>query len=101
MWGGYTFMSLVPFWAFPDAVRPDNLFEAAFVIAVVGSLGFALPSPSGLGTYHYVVSQTLIALYAFNLNDALAYALLNHTANLVVMLLAAPVLLVWNRMRIG
>jgi len=101
MWGGYTFMSLVPFWAFPEVVRPDNLFEAAFVIAVVGSLGFALPSPSGLGTYHYIVSQTLIALYAFSLNDALAYALLNHTANLVVMLLAAPVLLVWNRMRIG
>lgn len=101
MWGGYTFMSLVPFWAFPEAVRPDNLFEAALVIAVVGSLGFALPSPSGLGTYHYVVSQTLITLYAFHLNDALAYALLNHTANLLVMLLAAPVLLVWNRMRIG
>jgi hypothetical protein len=35
------------------------------------------------------------------MNDALAYALINHTANLLVMLLAAPVLLVWNRIRIG
>ncbi len=101
MWFGYTAMSMVPFWAFPEAVRPDALFLASFAIAVVGSLGFAIPSPSGLGTYHYFVSQTLIGLYAFTLNDALAYALINHSANLVVMLLAAPVLLVWNRIRIG
>ena len=101
MWFGYTAMSLVPFWAFPEATHPDNLFHAAFAIAVVGSLGFAIPSPSGLGTYHYFVSQTLVGLYAFTMNDALAYALINHTANLLVMLLAAPVLLVWNRIRIG
>lgn len=101
MWFGYTAMSLVPFWAFPEATHPDHLILAAFAIAVVGSLGFAIPAPSGLGTYHYFVSQTLVGLYAFSMNDALAYALINHTANLLVMLLAAPVLLVWNRIRIG
>lgn len=101
IWTGYVAMSVFPFYAFPEALRPENMVQACWVVTVVGSLGIALPSPSGLGTYHYFVSQTLMVLYAFPTSDALAYALLNHTASLLVLLVGAPVLLVWNRFRNG
>ncbi len=99
MWLGYTAMAVAPFYAFGADLRPDNVLQAAFVVAIVGSLGIAIPSPSGLGTYHYFVSQTLIGLYAFTPADALTYALLNHTFGLIVILTAAPVLLAVNRLR--
>ncbi len=101
IWTGYVAMSVFPFFAFPEALRPENMVQACWVVTVVGSLGIALPSPSGLGTYHYFVSQTLMVLYAFPASDAVAYALLNHTASLLVLLTGAPVLLVWNRYRKG
>lgn len=101
IWTGYVVMSVIPFWAFEASVRPPDLIEASWVVTVVGSLGIAIPSPSGIGTYHYFVSQTLMVLYAFTTSDALAYALLNHTASLLVLLIGAPVLLIWNRFRIG
>jgi len=47
--------------------------SAALMIFVFGTLGFLIPSPGGMGTYHALCIMGL-ALYGVNGSDALSYA---------------------------
>jgi uncharacterized protein (TIRG00374 family) len=48
-------------------------FGAALMVFVFGTLGFVIPSPGGMGTFHALCIAGL-ALYGINGSDAFSYA---------------------------
>ena len=57
--------------AFPPTAHLGG--SAALMIFVFGTLGFVIPSPGGMGTYHALCIAAL-ALYGINGSDAFSYA---------------------------
>jgi len=102
IWLGYVAMSLLPFYAFDFHITYDFGWIQAFVITVVGAVGVTLPSPGGIGTYHYLVQQGLFYLYGVPMMTALGYATVNHLANLFgILLIAAGLFVVNQRLIVG
>lgn len=96
IWTGYVLMSLLPFYAFGFNETYGFGWEQAFAITVIGAVGVMLPSPGGIGTYHYMVQQGLYVLYGVPIMTALSYATVNHLANLLTIILAAVLLYLIN-----
>jgi hypothetical protein len=67
--------------------------ETAFVLLGIGSLGFVVPAPGGIGAYHYFVIQTLVLLYAVPYDQAAGFAVLTHAAQLILFSVAGFVCL--------
>jgi len=78
IWVLYGLMTYCAFLAFEET-RALGL-RAAFVVLAIASIGVALPTPGGTGTYHAFTSQTLIRLFAVDGAVALGYATLTHAA---------------------
>ena len=47
--------------------------EAGLVVFVLGSLGILIPSPGGMGTYHYLVGIAL-SIYSISGDDGFSFA---------------------------
>ena len=56
----------------------------AWVLLVVGSAAMIVPSPGGVGAYHYVTIRTLEGVFGVATAPASAYAVLAHAAQLVL-----------------
>lgn len=92
IWGCYILMTYIGFFSMP-VLRDMNMSMAYFalIITVVGGIGFALPSPGGMGSYHAAV---IICFLGFQLMpDAesshqlgLAFATILHTSQLIMMI---------------
>jgi glycosyltransferase 2 family protein len=96
IWFGYILTSLLPFYAFDFHLIYDFGWEQAFVITVIGAVGVSLPSPGGIGTYHYLVQSGLSVLYLVPASTALSYATISHAANLVCLIVVSVVLFFAN-----
>lgn len=55
-----------------------------WVLMVLGAVGAVLPSPGGLGSYHYVTVQVMVHLLAVPQKPAATYAVLTHAAQMVL-----------------
>jgi len=76
MWGGYLLMAYLP-------VRMLHLAEPygiglldAWALMAIGAIGILVPSPGGIGSYHYITEQALVHLYGVPAAEALTYAFL-------------------------
>lgn len=99
IWVGYTLMTYIPFWMF-DMQEVYNLnFLDALVITVISAIGIAIPSPGGIGTYHYFVKQTLLVLYAVPAVTGLAYATVTHAAMIFFVSCFTPIFLALDKFR--
>ncbi|HAC14588.1 MAG TPA: hypothetical protein DCE78_01400 [Bacteroidetes bacterium] len=94
IWMCYILTSLLPFYAF--GVFSGFGLEEAFVITVVGAVGVALPSPGGIGTYHYMVQTGLVVLYSISPITALSYATIGHFINIMCLIVISIVLFLMN-----
>lgn len=77
VWLMYYSMSLVVFYALPATA--DLGWGAALSVLLVGTLGMAAPVQGGIGVYHLLVQATLL-LYGVPKEAGMAYALLAHTS---------------------
>lgn len=84
VWLMYYGSSLVVFYALP--ATSGLSFGAALSILVVGSLGMAAPVQGGIGVYHILVQATLL-LYSIPKEGGMAYALLAHTSQTLLVVL--------------
>lgn len=87
VWLMYYAMSVVVFFAMPAT---SNLsWGAGLSVLVIGSLGMAAPVQGGIGVYHLLVQATLL-LYGVPKEAGMAYALLAHTSQtLLVVVMGA------------
>lgn len=97
IWVCYTLMTYIPFWMF-DMQNIYNLgMLDALVITVISAVGIAIPSPGGLGTYHYFVKQSLLVLFAVPAVTGLAYATITHAAMVLMVSFFTPLVLALDK----
>ena len=84
MWLLYLFMAYIPLIMFDVVNAYDLSLLDGWSIMILGSIGVAIPSPGGAGSYHYITIQTLVHLYAVAHEDAAAYAVFVHASQLVL-----------------
>lgn len=97
LWTCYTLMSYIPFWMF-DATSHLGILDA-LTITVISAIGIAIPSPGGLGTYHYFVKQSLKVLFGVGLAAGLTYATITHAATALMVIIFTPIALVLDKWR--
>jgi uncharacterized protein (TIRG00374 family) len=56
----------------------------AWVLLIVGAVGMSVPSPGGVGSYHYVTIRSMEGIFGIATAPATAYAVLSHAAQLVL-----------------
>lgn len=93
IWLSYFFTSYLWFFAFPST---QNLtVAAAFTVMSVGAIAKSLPiQASGAGVYHVLISQLLV-IYNITGVSTLAYATLNHGAQLIYNIILGIIALSW------
>ena len=84
VWLMYYGMSLVVFYALP--ATSSLSYGAALSVLVVGSLGMAAPVQGGVGVYHLLVQSALL-LYGVPKEAGMAYALLAHTSQTLLVVI--------------
>jgi uncharacterized protein (TIRG00374 family) len=84
IWFMYFLMSYICFYSFSQTSGLGLI--AGLAVMVFGGFGWAAPVQGGFGTYHAIVTQTLV-LYGIANNDALAFAILSHATQVFGMLL--------------
>jgi len=85
IWGLYLLMVYVALFAFPPLGGLG--MDAAFVVLAISSIGVAIPTPGGTGTYHFFTTETLTRLYGIEHNLALSFATATHAAGFVTVTL--------------
>ncbi|MEK7264118.1 MAG: lysylphosphatidylglycerol synthase transmembrane domain-containing protein [Bacteroidota bacterium] len=78
VWTFYIIMMYCAFFMF-DAMKISSLdIYAAVVLQAISSIGVAIPTPGGTGSYHFITIQTLTQLYNINETVARSYATITH-----------------------
>lgn len=81
IWACYWLMTYLPL----PMLGIDRLGLAdAWILLIVGSAAMIVPSPGGVGSYHYATIRTLESLFGIGTALASAYAVLAHAAQLVL-----------------
>ncbi len=93
LWTCYTLMTYIPFHMFNMITIYELSVLDALTITVISAIGISIPSPGGIGTYHYFVKQALLVLFAVPAVTGLAYATVTHAATGLLVILYTPVAL--------
>jgi glycosyltransferase 2 family protein len=81
IWINYSLMTWVVVFALESTSHLT--FGNSIFILVIGGLAMSAPVPSGLGAFHYFVSQGLMIVNGIPVEDGLVYALLTHESQLI------------------
>jgi uncharacterized membrane protein YbhN (UPF0104 family) len=54
-----------------------------FLLQSMSGLAYIMPAPGGTGTYHFLISQSLVAIFGIPPEAAIAFATLTHASNYV------------------
>lgn len=82
IWALYVVAAWMPFRFLGLSWYPT--WTEAYAIMLLGALGFLVPTPGGVGAYHYVIILVLTRLYALGADEAAAYAVFSHGAQMVL-----------------
>lgn len=83
IWFCYLLMAYVPLLLFDIAGPYDLSLLDAVSIMFFGAIGVAIPTPGGVGSFHYITRQTLVLLFGVNESVAVTYAFFVHGGQLV------------------
>jgi uncharacterized protein (TIRG00374 family) len=81
IWMNYALMTWVVVFALESTSHLT--FGNSIFILVIGGLAMSAPVPSGMGAFHYFVSQGLLIVNGIPVEDGLAYALMTHESQLI------------------
>ena len=84
IWFCYVLMAYLPLLLLDMASTWQLSLLDAWGLMVLGSLGIAIPSPGGMGSYHYITIQSMVHLFGVAQGPAAAYAILTHAAQLIL-----------------
>lgn len=89
LWSGYLLMSWLPLYCL-ESTGSLGIGGAIFIL-VIGSLGMAVPVPSGIGAFHFIVSRGINVVYGVPLEEGLAYATLAHESQIILIAILGAV----------
>ena len=90
IWIGYIAMMYIPFWMFDLPVRFDLGWADAAILTMASAVALSIPTPGGIGSYHYFISFSLGILYIVPEPTGLAFATITHAATLTLVILITP-----------
>lgn len=80
IWIFYVLSMYVWLLAFPEPSIAGAGIIGAFFLRVLSGIAFLVPTPGGVGSYHYFISQALFHIFRVPLSAAIAYATVTHAA---------------------
>ena len=83
IWICYLFMTVVCFYCFHET-KDFNLAQGLFIM-VAGGLGMVVPTPTGIGSYHYLVIQALMVM-SVDREIAQFFALVVHSSQAIMIM---------------
>ncbi len=96
MWTGYLLMAYIPF-RMLDLAAPHGIgLVDAWCLMAIGALGLLVPTPGGIGSYHYITTEALVHLYGVPEASAFTYAVLTHAAQFVFYILTGGIALLYQ-----
>jgi uncharacterized protein (TIRG00374 family) len=78
IWVSYIVLLYIPFFIYDFPARNGLNFGSATILQVASGIAFALPTPSGIGSYHSFTSFVLTQLFSIDAIQALSYAVYTH-----------------------
>ncbi|MBC8083999.1 MAG: flippase-like domain-containing protein [Hymenobacter sp.] len=87
-WLVYYLMDYLAFFAFPETYNLDT--RAALAVLTFGAFGMAAPVQGGIGVFHLLVQSTLL-VYGISREGGIAYALVVHGAQTLLVVLMGGV----------
>lgn len=78
IWISYIVLLYVPFFIYDFPQENGLNFGSATVLQVASGFAFAMPTPSGIGSYHSFTSFTLTQLFSVDPVKALSYSIYTH-----------------------
>ncbi len=101
MWLCYMLMAYIPMLMFGMTGPGGLTLLDAWSIMCLGALGIAVPSPGGVGSYHYITIQALVYLFGVGQAVATSYAVFVHGGQLVLYVLVGVVCLLLQGTGLG
>jgi len=96
MWGCYAVMAYWPFVMLGTAAPYGITMLDAWALMAIGALGIVVPSPGGVGSYHFITTEALMILFTMPRADAVTYAVITHGAQLVLFVVGGLLCLLWQ-----
>ena len=84
MWMCYVMMAYLPMRIFGMTDEFGLGLLDAWGLMLLGSIGVVIPSPGGIGSYHYITIQALVLLYGVPPEAAASYAIFTHAGQLIL-----------------
>ncbi len=78
IWACYWLQMVLMIRAFPVTAAVGLTALDAIFLMLVGSLAAFVPTPGGIGAYHFLVSLALTAIYSLSKADGMVFAILAH-----------------------
>ena len=97
IWSGYILMAFFPFYMLDLGELYGLGLPEALILTLISSVGLAIPTPAGIGSYHLLIQQGLALIYQVPAETGLTYATVTHAATFLVVLLFTPIVLWWAK----
>lgn len=97
IWICYWMMTYVAFFSLEQTATLNiNLLYFGLIVTIIGGIGMALPSPGGIGSYHFAVKFTFVAFAVLGTAEAsgelgLVFAVIMHASQIVMMIVAGAI----------
>ena len=85
IWFNYILMTWIVVFALPGITDHLTFMDGVFLL-VIGGMGMSAPVQSGLGAFHWIVSRGLIFVYFIPKDEAVAFATLQHSSQMLLIL---------------
>jgi glycosyltransferase 2 family protein len=101
IWGLYIVLMYLPFFAF-DMMTVNHLdFSSATILMVVSGVAYAVPTPSGFGSYHFFTAFVLSQLFNVDPVIASSYALYTHSLGFISTTVVGLYYLLKDKIHVG
>ncbi|MDD5571388.1 MAG: lysylphosphatidylglycerol synthase transmembrane domain-containing protein [Bacteroidales bacterium] len=89
LWTAYT---IVSYFCFQSIQQLSHLTVIdALTLTAIGSIGFIIPVPGGIGSYHAVIILTMVELYKIKQGLATSFAYLSHSSQTLLIIVLGSV----------
>ncbi len=87
VWLFYTLSTFASIFILPGSGIEHIGFSGAIAILALTGVAITIPTPGGLGTFHYFISRALNSFFFIPLPTAIAFATISHSSNYIVVTL--------------
>jgi uncharacterized protein (TIRG00374 family) len=63
-------------------------FGMAWILMTISAFGVVIPTPSGIGSYHWITITTLVAVFGFDKEISSAFAIVTHAVSYIIFILS-------------